>query len=124
MHPMVAASQVSPTGTMSTTAVTMLAGRWPYRSTPVVKASLPRGHPSSTARRPHDDSELYRLPYDRRVRELLRPVWDEPRPAGPPVRVWRDWALVAVLVPAAIVEGLLRPDLPGRVISVVVAVGL
>ncbi|WP_433532977.1 sensor histidine kinase [Micromonospora sp. CA-263727] len=55
---------------------------------------------------------------------LLRSVWDEPRPPGAPRRVWRDWLLVAVLVPAALLEGLLRPDLPWRAGAVIVAVGL
>ena len=51
-------------------------------------------------------------------------MWDEPRPGDPPQRVWRDWALVGVLVPIAVAEGVLRPDLAWRTISVVVAVGL
>ncbi|MFB9200777.1 sensor histidine kinase [Nonomuraea spiralis] len=55
---------------------------------------------------------------------LLRSVWREPRPAGPPARVWRDWALVAVLVPAAVIEGLLRPDLRWPVVSTAVTVAL
>jgi signal transduction histidine kinase len=38
--------------------------------------------------------------------------------------VWRDWALVGVLVPAALVEWALRPDLPWRTVSMIVAVGL
>ncbi|WP_422770098.1 sensor histidine kinase [Plantactinospora sp. WMMC1484] len=46
------------------------------------------------------------------MRELLRSVWTEPRAADPPVRVWRDWALVGVVAPLVIVEGLFRPDLP------------
>ncbi|GAA3120573.1 histidine kinase [Planomonospora alba] len=54
----------------------------------------------------------------------LRSLWDEPRPPAPPPRVWRDWVLVGVLVPAAVLEGLLRPDLPWRVASVVVTAGL
>ncbi|MFC6018577.1 sensor histidine kinase [Plantactinospora solaniradicis] len=54
----------------------------------------------------------------------LRSGWDEPRPPHPPRRVWRDWALVAVLVPVAVLEGVLRPDVPWRVLSVIVAVGL
>jgi len=37
-------------------------------------------------------------------------MWAEPRPAGPPVRVWRDWAVVAVLVTSSFVEMLLRED--------------
>lgn len=41
---------------------------------------------------------------------MLAGVWAEPRPAGPPVRVWRDWAVVAVLVTSSFVEMLLRDD--------------
>ncbi|MET8339368.1 sensor histidine kinase [Streptosporangium canum] len=55
---------------------------------------------------------------------LLRYVWDEPSPPNPPPRVWRDWVLVGVLVPASVLEGLLRPDLPWRTVSVILAVGL
>ncbi|MEU6413517.1 histidine kinase [Microbispora sp. NPDC046933] len=55
---------------------------------------------------------------------FLRSVWHEPRPPDPPVRVWRDWALVGVLVPLAVLEGALRPDLPWRLFSVAVTVGL
>jgi signal transduction histidine kinase len=54
---------------------------------------------------------------------LLRFVWAEPRPAAP-VRVWRDWVLVAALVAAGVLEGVLRPDVPLRVLSAVVTVGL
>jgi signal transduction histidine kinase len=38
--------------------------------------------------------------------------------------VWRDWALLAVVVVAALLEGTLRADLPVRVLSIVVTVGL
>ncbi|WP_449061786.1 hypothetical protein [Planomonospora algeriensis] len=38
--------------------------------------------------------------------------------------MWRDWVLVGVLVPTAVLEGFLRPDLPWRVVSVAIAVGL
>ncbi|MER5622885.1 sensor histidine kinase [Streptosporangium sp. NPDC002544] len=55
---------------------------------------------------------------------LLRSVWDEPRPPNPPSRAWRDWALVGVLVAVAVLEGVLRPDLPWRAVSVTVTVGL
>jgi signal transduction histidine kinase len=58
------------------------------------------------------------------MRALLRSVWHEPRAPDPPQRVWRDWALVAVLVPLAVLEGVLRPDLPSRAVWVPVAVGL
>lgn len=55
----------------------------------------------------------------------LRAAWDAPaaRPA-PPRRVWRDWALVAALPPLIVVEGILRPDLPWRVLWVAVTVAL
>ncbi|MFG1947681.1 sensor histidine kinase [Nonomuraea sp. NPDC048826] len=55
---------------------------------------------------------------------LIRSVWNEPPAPGPPARVWRDWALVAVLVPVAVLEGVLRPDLPWRAVSVLVTVAL
>ena len=44
------------------------------------------------------------------VRNALRGLWAEPRPAHAPVRVWRDWALVAVLVSGSVLELLLRED--------------
>ena len=43
---------------------------------------------------------------------MLAAMWAEPRPADPPVRVWRDWALVAVLVAGSFVEVLLREASP------------
>ncbi|MEV4108713.1 sensor histidine kinase [Nonomuraea sp. NPDC049695] len=55
---------------------------------------------------------------------LFRSVWNEPRPPDPPLRVWRDWALVGVLVPLAVLEGVVRPDLPWRAVSVTITVGL
>jgi signal transduction histidine kinase len=58
------------------------------------------------------------------VHELLRSVWREPRPSPPPPRAWWDWALVAVLIPVAVVEGLVTRDLPWRALSVVVSAGL
>jgi signal transduction histidine kinase len=44
----------------------------------------------------------------------IRSVWDEPRPVDPPVRVWRDWVLVAVVVAGAVIEGITRSDVSGR----------
>lgn len=44
------------------------------------------------------------------VRTVLRGLWAEPRPAHAPVRVWRDWALVAGLVSGSVLELLLRED--------------
>ncbi|MFF5228686.1 sensor histidine kinase [Dactylosporangium sp. NPDC000521] len=56
----------------------------------------------------------------RRLIDALRAVWDEPRAPDAPRRVWRDWALVGVAGPLAVLEGLLRPDLPMRALSVLV----
>ena len=63
-------------------------------------------------------------PYHGGVRGILRSVWDEPRPPHPPARVWRDWVLVAVLVPATLLEGTLRADVPWRPLAVILAVGM
>ena len=51
-------------------------------------------------------------------------MWAEPRSPDPPARVWRDWALVAVLLPAAVVEGVVRDDIVWRGLSVAVVVAL
>jgi signal transduction histidine kinase len=48
---------------------------------------------------------------------LFRAVWDEPRPQVPPGWVWRDWVLVAVLVLAAVLEGIFRQEMPHRLLS-------
>ncbi|WP_246082847.1 hypothetical protein [Nonomuraea diastatica] len=55
---------------------------------------------------------------------MLRSVWNEPPPPSPPARGRRDWALVGVLVPLALLEGAVRPDMPWRAVSVIVTVGL
>ena len=65
-----------------------------------------------------------RSPYDEGVRGLIRSIRDEPRPPHPPARVWRDWVLVAALFLAAVLEGVLRADVPWRVLSIVVTVGV
>lgn len=41
------------------------------------------------------------------VRNAVRALWAEPRPSQPPVRVWRDWALLGVLVPWSVLDGIL-----------------
>src|SRR5688500_4023680 len=48
------------------------------------------------------------------VTKALRSLWAEPRPANPPRRVWRDGALVAVLVTWSVVEAVLRADIMWR----------
>ncbi|MFC6420729.1 sensor histidine kinase [Ornithinimicrobium tianjinense] len=54
----------------------------------------------------------------------LRAVLDEPRPSAPPVRVWRDWALVTVVAVCVVLESVARPDMPFPAFSVVLTVGL
>ena len=50
--------------------------------------------------------------------------WREPPVADPPRRVWRDWALVAVLEVAALLEGLLAPDVVWRPLATAAAMAL
>lgn len=59
-----------------------------------------------------------------RVRHLIRALWDESGAPDPPRLGWRDWALVAVLLPVAVLEGVFRPDVPWRALSLVVGAGL
>lgn len=58
----------------------------------------------------------------------LQTLWAEPRPPHPPVRVWRDWVLVATLLSWSVVEVVLREDPAWRplvfTVSVVVALTL
>ncbi|BCB77568.1 histidine kinase [Phytohabitans flavus] len=54
----------------------------------------------------------------------LRSVWDEPRAPNAPARVWRDWVLLALFVPAIVLEGILRSDLPWPAGSAVMALAL
>ena len=58
------------------------------------------------------------------MRALLRSIWDEPRPPDAPGRPWWDWLLVAVLLLATVLEGLLRPDLPFRWVQVAAVAAL
>ncbi|MFI8412317.1 sensor histidine kinase [Paeniglutamicibacter gangotriensis] len=58
------------------------------------------------------------------VNNVLRSLWAEPRPSAPPVRVWRDWVLLAVVTVSGVMEGVLREDLSLPGLSVVLAVGL
>lgn len=48
------------------------------------------------------------------MRSLLRSVLAEPRAPGAPARVWRDWVLLGLLMPIAVVEAAFRPDMPWR----------
>ena len=55
----------------------------------------------------------------------LRSVLDEPRASPPPpAQVGRDWVLLGAVVVAALLEGVLRDDLPLRVPSTLLCVGL
>jgi signal transduction histidine kinase len=54
----------------------------------------------------------------------VRALWAEPRAPNPPARVWRDWALVAVLLPTAVLEGILREDVVWRPVALVLVVGV
>lgn len=55
------------------------------------------------------------------IPDTLRPLWTAPRAPGAPARVWRDWVLVAVLVPTAVLEAVLRPDVTWRPVALVLA---
>lgn len=56
---------------------------------------------------PFPMSHLYAVPM---VGTSLRALWNEPRPADPPGRVWRDWALLAVVLAGSALEVVLRED--------------
>lgn len=58
------------------------------------------------------------------VRDVVRSLWEEPAAPDPPARVWRDWALVGAIVPAAFLELAVAKDLVWPVVSLVVALGL
>ncbi|WP_456786949.1 sensor histidine kinase [Cellulomonas sp. P5_C5] len=60
------------------------------------------------------------------VTDVLRALWAEPRPANPPARIPRDWALVAVLTVWSVAEAVLRDDLaplPLVLVAALVIVG-
>jgi len=58
------------------------------------------------------------------VRNAVMLLWSEARVPDAPRRVWRDWALVGVLVPTAILEGSLRSDVVWRPVALPLAIGL
>jgi signal transduction histidine kinase len=58
------------------------------------------------------------------VKSAAQSLWSEPRAPAPPARVWRDWVLVAVLVPTAVLEGVLREDLAWRGVALVLGVAV
>lgn len=58
------------------------------------------------------------------ITSVLGSLWDEPRAADPPARVWRDWVLVGGAMVAALLEGVLREDVTWRPFVTIVALGL
>ena len=56
------------------------------------------------------------------LRDNLRALWTEPRPPDAPVRVWRDWALLAASLGCVVLEATLRADVVWRPVAVVFAV--
>lgn len=62
------------------------------------------------------------------VTDSLRAFWNEPRPAQPPARVWRDCALLGVAVSTSLIEVARQPDrawLPAALtVSIVIALSL
>src|SRR4051794_15815379 len=55
------------------------------------------------------------------LRNAVRSLLAEPRAPDAPRRVWRDWVLVAGLLTAVVLEGVLREDVVWRPVAVVVA---
>jgi signal transduction histidine kinase len=58
------------------------------------------------------------------IRDELRALWAEPRVPDPPVRVWRDWVLLAAGLAGTVLEAVLRTDVVWLPVSVVITVGL
>jgi signal transduction histidine kinase len=54
----------------------------------------------------------------------VRSFWAEPPAPDPPARVWRDWALLAVIVVAAVLESIFREDLVWVPAGLIVCVGV
>ena len=48
------------------------------------------------------------------MRDAVRALLAEPRVPNSPKRVWRDWALVGVLLPVAVLEAIFRNELAWR----------
>jgi len=52
----------------------------------------------------------------------LQALWAEPRGLHAPVRVWRDWVFVAVVVLWSAVEAMFREDVAWRPVALTVVV--
>lgn len=71
------------------------------------------------------DPEPRMRPYAERVTGLLRSIWTAPAAVpAPPRRVWRDWALLALIVPLAVFEGLIRSDSPWWLLATITLVAV
>jgi signal transduction histidine kinase len=55
------------------------------------------------------------------LKNAVRSLWAEPRAPQAPRRVWRDWLLVGLLVPTALLEGILREHVVWRPVAIVEA---
>lgn len=99
------------------------ARRSPSRHRPSGRSSLGRSGGAGLVllADPEADRSIYAANV---VRQGMLSIWDEPAVPNPPARVWRDWVLVTVLEVTAVLEGVLRPDLTWRAISLVLAMVL
>lgn len=60
--------------------------------------------------------------YYEQVTPSLRSAWNAPGAVpAPPHRVWRDWAVMALIIVLAVLEGLLRTDVPPLSAAVLIA---
>lgn len=58
------------------------------------------------------------------MKNPLRSLLEEPRPSDPPARVWRDWALLTVVVVTGMLEWALRENLAMPALSFAMTVAL
>lgn len=58
------------------------------------------------------------------VWDVVRAIWAEPAVADPPHRVWRDGALVGVLIPVAVLEAIFAPDVVWRPVAILLALAV
>lgn len=70
------------------------------------------------------DPSATRTSYDGAVSDLLRSFWAEPRVENPPDRSRSDRALVAAIAATVVFEVALRANMPWRIASLVLGIGL
>ncbi|GAA3565217.1 MULTISPECIES: sensor histidine kinase [Kribbella] len=58
------------------------------------------------------------------LRNAVRSFWAEPRAPEAPRRVWRDWVLVGLLLPTAVLEGIFRDHLVWRPVAILLGVAV